>query len=126
MNSINVIGRLGKDPEMRDVQGGSVVTNFTIAVNKAKDKPPLWFKVTCWEARAKMAMEYLKKGDQVGVSGNFDLEEWVDKEGAKRLTPCINNAFISLLGSKTEGEQRQPVAAAAKAPYTPPSDECPF
>jgi single-strand DNA-binding protein len=81
-----IIGNLGRDPEMRYMPDGRAVTSFTVAVSRkwtGRDGSPgektWWFKVTCWDKLAETTNTYLKKGRQVMIIGEVDVDVWTDK-----------------------------------------------
>ena len=98
MSSVNVVilvGRLGKDPEGRQMQNGGQVVTFSLATSEAwKDKATgerrektEWHTVVIFnEGLAKVALAYLKKGSQVYISGSLQTRKWTDKNGADRYT----------------------------------------
>lgn len=98
MNSVNLIGRAGKDPEMRYFESGKAKTTFSIAVKKDKDTAN-WFDIECWDKTAEFAGEYIKKGSQIGITGRLDVQSW-EKEGTKRSKVIIIADKIDLLDKK--------------------------
>ena len=77
MNRITLIGRLGRDPEMKIFDSGSQKTSFSIAVRRNKDKTD-WINIECWGKTAELAAEHLRKGNKVGVQlqlNHFDRQE---------------------------------------------------
>jgi single-strand DNA-binding protein len=110
MNRVTLIGRLGKDPEVRFTPGGKAVGNFTIATSeKWKDKDGKknekteWHNIVVWEKTAELCGEYLSKGRQVAIEGKLQTREWKDKEGGKRFTTEIVASHVEFLGSKEDG-----------------------
>lgn len=90
MNSVNLIGRLVRDPEIKYTPGGTAVCDFTLAVDRAGDKQPDetyaagFFDVTVFGKIAENCSQYLVKGQQAGVSGSLRHHRWESKEGEKR------------------------------------------
>ena len=89
MNSVTIMGRLGSDPETRFFDGGSSLTEVSIAIDKGKDKeggkrPPAWIRVKAWNKPGILLQDYCKKGELVGVTGELDEDSWEDRETGKR------------------------------------------
>ena len=104
LNNITLVGRLGRDPEVKYFESGSVVCKFTLAVNaRRKDDPPSWFDVECWAKTAEIAATYLKKGSLAGIEGALVLETWKDtNSGASRSKPVVRCENLTLLGSRAD------------------------
>ncbi|MCT7962979.1 single-stranded DNA-binding protein [Laspinema sp. D1] len=102
MNSANIVGRVGQDPELRYFESGRVLAKFSIAVNRnSRSEQPNWFSVELWGKTAEVAANYVQKGSTVGVSGSFKLDEWTDPNtGEVRSRPVIKGRRLELLGSK--------------------------
>ena len=106
INSVNLVGRAGRDPEVRYFESGSVVANLTMAVNRrSKNDEPDWFNLEIWGKQAQVAADYVKKGSLIGVTGSFKLDSWKDrKTGEEKSKPVIRVDRLNLLGSKKESE----------------------
>jgi len=122
MNNITLVGRAGRDPEVRYFESGTMVANFTLAVNTyKKDEAPDWFNLTIWGKQAQVAADYVKKGSQIAVSGRMTSEKWTDRAtGEEKSKPVVVVDQITLLGSKNDsadggGVQAAPAAAPAPA-----------
>jgi len=91
MNSIILIGRAGRDPEVRYFESGSNVANLTLAVNAFKrDDPPEWFNLEIWGKQAQVAVDYVRKGSLIGVIGRIRMEKWTDRStGQERMKPVV-------------------------------------
>ena len=73
VNSVTLVGRAGRDPEVRYFESGSMVANLTMAVNRrSRDDEPDWFNLEIWGKQAQVAADYVKKGSQSGRGDN----EW--------------------------------------------------
>ncbi len=128
MNNITLVGRAGRDPEVRYFESGTVVANLSLAVNAYKrDEAPDWFNLTIWGKQAQVAADYVKKGSQIAVSGRMTSEKWTDRStGEERSKPVVVVERITLLGSKNDsldgggGAQAAPAPAAA-APAAAPA-----
>jgi single-strand DNA-binding protein len=119
MNIITLVGRAGRDPEIRYFESGTIVANLSLAVNAyKKDEEPDWFNLVIWGKQAQVVADYVRKGSQIAVSGRSTSEHWTDKTtGEKRSKPIVNVDRITLLGSKNDNQGgTQPAAAPAAAP----------
>lgn len=110
LNKVQIIGRLGKDPEIRYTQGGQAVASFSVATdskwtNKAGEKQEKteWHRVKAWGKLGELAGEYLAKGRQVYVEGRLETSEYTDKEGVKKYSTEIVANDIQFLDSKGAG-----------------------
>ncbi|WP_019948440.1 single-stranded DNA-binding protein [Hymenobacter aerophilus] len=138
VNKVILIGHLGKDPEVRHLEGGTTVANFTMATNEYyKDKQGTrverteWHNIAAWRGLAELAEKYLRKGQQVYVEGRIRTRQYQDKDNQTRYVTEIVAEEISLLGSRTGASAAQPAAtAAAEEPVTfrqePELDQLPF
>ena len=121
VNSITLVGRAGRDPEVRYFESGSVVANLTMAVNRRKrDDEPDWFNLEIWGKQAQIAADYVKRGSLIGIVGSFKLDRWKDRNtGEERSKPVVRVDRLELLGSKRDAE-------ANTANSRPNDDEVPF
>lgn len=106
INKVNLVGRAGRDPEVKYFESGKMVCNFAIAVNPNKrDAPPDWFDLVIWDKTAEVAANYVKKGGLVGITGSLTFEQWTDRTtGDERSKPVIRVDRLELLGSKRDNE----------------------
>jgi len=106
INTINLVGRAGREPDVRYFESGSTVANFTIAVNRrSRDEEPDWFNLEIWGKQAQIAADYVKKGSLIGITGSFKIDTWKDKSsGEDRFKPVIRVDRLNLLGSKRDSE----------------------
>lgn len=91
VNKVFLLGRLGKDPEVRYLENNRTVANFTLATNEVfmdksgnKIEQTDWHNIEMWDALARNAEKVLKKGRTVFIEGKIKNETWTDKEGHKR------------------------------------------
>ncbi len=106
-NQTIIIGRLGKDPEMRYTPNtGVAVTNFTVAVNEKfttndgqTDERTTWFSVATWGKQAEVCNQYLKKGRLVLVRGRVSASVWTTQEGQARAELKLNALEVKFLSS---------------------------
>lgn len=118
LNTVTFVGRAGRDAEIRFLDSGKSVANFTMAVNRRKkDAEPLWVKAEVWGKSAQVAADYVRKGGLVGITGEIDIDTWTDKQsGATRSQLKVTVSDLRLLGSKGDGQQQGAPASAAAAP----------
>lgn len=108
-------GNLGRDPELRALSTGQMVTTFSVAVRQyKKDAPAYWVKVECWGKTAQYAADYLKKGDSVFCVGTVTLEEFTKRDGTQGFANVLKNANVEKFSGGPATEQ--PAAAPAPAP----------
>jgi single-strand DNA-binding protein len=126
VNKVILIGNLGKDPEVRYLEGGTAVANFTLATTETyKDKSgnrveqTEWHNVVVWRGLAEIAEKYLKKGNQVYVEGKLRTRAWDDKDGVKRYTTEIIADNMTMLGGKREDIAGAPVEKPKNQKSTP-------
>lgn len=125
LNQINLIGRLVRDPEMRALDNGTTLCNFTIAVDadfkSDGEKVTDFFECTAWRQSAEFIIKYLTKGDMVAVSGQMRSRKWTDKDGNKRTSWSVNCEKAYSVGSKrtSEGQTDTPEPRRYAAPAVP-------
>lgn len=118
MNSITLVGRAGRDPEVRYFESGTCVANLTLAVRGLKkDDDTEWFNLEIWGKTAQVAADYVRKGSLIGVVGRIRTERWTDKTtGQERSKPVVAVNNLELLSSKSDTAAAPPAAAPAAAP----------
>ncbi len=136
--SMTVIGRLGRDPEMRYMPSGDPVTTFSVATDRqwndksgAKQKETTWFRISTFGKQAENCNEYLKKGGMVLVEGRLSIDAktggprlYTSKDGAAAASFEIVANTVRFLSSKGEGEQRS--ESTVKQEEVPEADSVPF
>ena len=119
VNKVILIGNLGRDPEVRYLEGNVAVAKFSVATNESyKDKKgdwqtaTEWHDVVAWRALAERAEKQLKKGSQVFVEGKLTHRKYQDKDGIDRyVTEVVANHFriLDRRDSRPGGEEEFPV-----------------
>jgi single-strand DNA-binding protein len=106
INSVTLVGRAGRDPEVRYFESGTVVANLTMAVNRMnRNDEPDWFNLEIWGKQAQVAADYVKKGSLIGITGSFKLDTWKDRNtGEDRNKPVVRVDRLELLGTKRDSE----------------------
>lgn len=142
VNKVILVGRLGKDPEVRNLENGVSVANFTMATSESyKDKTTgdkkevtEWHNIVLWRGLAEIAAKYLHKGDMIYVEGKLRTRSW-EKEGVTRYTTEIVGDNMTMLSTKRDGgsgsEYKPSTSAASGAPTQESktggeSDDLPF
>ena len=122
MNSVNMIGRLCSDPELRRTQNGTACCSFTLAVKRPRVKDTTDFHdFVVWQQGAEYLCQYGHKGDIVGVTGSLTTRTWEDKDGNKRKAVEVNCDSVELLSSKKNESNNTQPAQAQNSSYSQPS-----
>jgi single-strand DNA-binding protein len=125
LNKAQIIGNLGRDPEVRYLPSGDAVANISVATTeKWKDKASgemkehtEWHRISFFGKQAEIAGQYLKKGSTVYVEGKIQTRKYTDKDGAEKFATEIKGEVLKMIGGKAEqGEQQSPKAAPARQP----------
>ncbi len=107
VNKVILVGNLGKDPEVRNLESGATVANFTIATTESyKDKTTgekkditEWHNIVLWRGLADTAAKYLHKGDMIYIEGKLRTRSW-EKEGVTRYTTEIVGDNMTMLSTR--------------------------
>ena len=112
LNKVMIIGRLGREPEMRYTPSGRPVTNFSIASSRnwttsegERRTETEWFNVVAWGNLAEICKQYLVKGQQVYVEGRLQTRHWDDQEGNKHTSVEIVANEMIILGERRDTEE---------------------
>jgi len=115
-NSVNLwigIGRLGKDPEIKYLQGGDAVCNFSIACEEKwqdkqgqEQKKVEWVNIVAWKKLAEICAEYLSKGRQCYVEGKLQTRSW-EKDGQKHYATDVVARTVTFLGDRGDQPRRE-------------------
>ena len=111
LNKVLLIGRLGRDPEMRYTPSGQPVTNFSIATDETytgkdgqKVEKTEWHRIVVWGKQAEFCGNYLAKGRLVYIEGKLETRKWTDKDGAEKYTTEIKaDRVVGLDSRQSEG-----------------------
>lgn len=124
LNKVILIGRLGKDPEVRYMPNGEAVCNFSVATSESwkdsngqKQERTEWHNITMYRRIAEISGQYLKKGSQVYLEGKIQSRKYQGKDGIERRAYDIIVNEMKMLGGGNDGQQAQ--SAQAETP-TPP------
>ncbi len=124
VNKVILIGNLGKDPEVRSLESGAKVANFSLATTeyfKGKDgqrqEATEWHNIVLWNQLAELAEKYLKKGNSIYVEGRIKTRSYDDKDGVKKyITEIFGNQMTFLGGPKSEGGSQHDSTSGKSAP----------
>lgn len=128
-NKITLVGNVGNDPQLKVLAENRKVTELSVAINeKGRNGQPdktEWYRVSLWDAKADIAANYVRKGNQVYIEGRLSIRTYVDKEGRERYQPEVTATEIVLLSSRDGAEGSSyavPSAAAPSQARTPVSE----
>jgi len=137
VNKVMLVGRLGKDPEVRYTPDGTMVATFTMATNEQwrdkngeKVEKTEWHRIVTYRRLAEICGSYLSKGSLVYIEGRLQTRSWEDKDGNKRNTTEIVAQNMQMLDSKGKDSGESPKASGNR-PFSPTSempgdDDVPF
>ena len=128
INKAILIGRLGRDPEVRQMPNGEAVCNFSIATSETwkdqhgqKQERTEWHNITLYCRMAEVAGQYLKKGSLVYIEGRIQSRKYTDKNGIERTAYEIIGSEMKMLGGGNDSGQQN----AQHTPPAPPSRQAP-
>jgi single-strand DNA-binding protein len=132
VNKAILIGNLGKDPEVRRLENGTVVASFTLATSETftdratgeRREVTDWHNIVLWRGLAEVAEKYARKGQKVYIEGKIKTRSWNDKDGNPRYTTEILADEMTLLTPRSEN----PAQTNTPSPYpvNPPNDPSPM
>jgi single-strand DNA-binding protein len=142
VNRVILVGRLGKDPEMRSIPSGTNVTKFSLATDERftdksgeKQERTEWHNIEAWGKLGEICGQYLRKGRLVYIEGSIRTESWDDKEsGQKKYKTKIVATDMKMLEKKGDdeggggysGARKQAPASSGAPPQMEDDDEVPF
>tara|TARA_Y100001954_G_C15580502_1_gene488094 strand:- start:379 stop:789 length:411 start_codon:yes stop_codon:yes gene_type:complete len=133
VNKVILVGNLGKDPEVRYLDSGVAVANFSLATtenykNKEGERVSQteWHNIVFWRGLAEVAEKYLKKGDSVYVEGKIKTRKWEDKEGNTRYSTEILADNMTMLGKKNSKETLNQELSSNEKLESNDQDDLPF
>lgn len=114
LNKVMIIGRLGKDPEMRYTPGGSPVTTFSVAAGRQwKDgngelhEETEWFNVVTWNKLAEICHEHLRRASRVYIEGRLQTRQWQDQDGISHYRTEVIASDMIMLDGRSSREHSQ-------------------
>ena len=105
MNKAMLVGRLGKNPETKEVNDTSV-TKFSLATQRGKDNPTQWHNIVAWGKRGQTLQEFVKKGDQLAIEGEIRNGSY-EKDGKTIYTSEINLDSFTFIGGKSDNNSEE-------------------
>tara|TARA_B100001142_G_scaffold329851_1_gene394723 strand:- start:1152 stop:1565 length:414 start_codon:yes stop_codon:yes gene_type:complete len=134
INKVILVGNLGKDPEVRYLDNGVAVANFSLATtenykNKQGERVSQteWHNIVLWRGLAEVAEKYLKKGASVYIEGKIKTRKWEDKDGNNRYSTEILGDNMTMLGGKPNTAEDNSADAHSHSELEPDSkDDLPF
>ena len=135
VNSVTLLGNLGKEPELKYTPAGNAVCNFSVATSEKwqdksgqKQEKTEWHNVVVWGKLAETCNQYLNKGRQVYLEGKLQTRSWDDKEGNKKYMTEVNATKIDFIGERTENQGAAPVKKEYQVDANPAftTDDIPF
>lgn len=128
LNKAILIGRLGRDPEVRYMPNGDAVCNFSLATSEKftdksgnKAEKTEWHNIVIYRKLAEIAGQYLKKGSQVYLEGKIQSRKYTDKNGVERTAYEIVCHEMKMLGGNGNEAHMQPAPPANQEPPAPPA-----
>ena len=132
VNRATILGRVGKDPEVRNLENGTTVANFSIATSESyKDKSGNkvekveWHNIVLWKGLADIAAKYVKKGDLIYIEGKITTRSW-EKDGSKHYTTEIVGNEMKMLGGRSGSSASSPAPGDGPKDGTDGTDGLPF
>jgi len=128
INKVILVGHLGKDPEVRHLDGGVTVASFPLATSETYNKDGKrveqteWHNIVLWRGLAEVASKYLQKGKLVYIEGKLRTRSFEDKEKVKKYVTEIVAENFTMLGRKSDFEQ-SPVSSAPQSTESKIQDE---
>ena len=123
VNKVILLGNLGRDPEIRNLESGAKVASFSLATNrtfKGQDGKKVdeteWHNVVLWGNLADLAEKFLAKGRQVYIEGRLRTRQWEDKEGQKRSTTEIVGENMTFVGGGRDQRDEPPPPTDSDVP----------
>lgn len=112
LNSVIIMGRLTRDPELRRTQGGTAVTSFTMAVDRdfksqSDEKETDFIDVVAWRNTGEFAAKYLAKGRMAAVEGRIQVRDWQDKDGNRRKSVEVVADNVYFADSKRDSKPQE-------------------
>lgn len=132
VNKVILVGNVGKDPEIRYLEGGTAVCSFPLATSESyrnRDGERVtnteWHNIVLWRGLAEVAEKYVRKGSQLYIEGRIRSRSWDDRDGNKRYTTEIIGDNMQMLGRRADeqGSRDQSVRAAQEPSPAPQAND---
>ena len=133
VNKVTILGRLGQDPELRELQGGKAVCNLSIATSQVwtdqqghKNEKTEWHRVVVWGKLGELCAQYLAKGRQAYVEGRLETRSYEDQQGQKKYTTQVVASDVVFLGGGNDRSENRGGSFDDSPPGFSEDDEIPF
>ena len=110
-----IVGRAGRDAELRYTPGGVPVANFSVAVDRRwtdasgqTQEKVTWFRVICWRKLAEVTAQYVKKGQRILIAGDIEASAWTDRDGSPRASLELTAERVRFLSDREADEEGKP------------------
>jgi len=119
LNRVEIIGNVGKEPEMRFTPSGKPVTSFSVAVNSkyGETETTEWFNIVVWNKLAETCNQYLAKGRQIYVEGRLQTQKWEDDKGTHYKTEVVASKVLFLGKKEVQGEVTPDIEETDEVPF---------
>jgi single-strand DNA-binding protein len=125
MNKVILIGNVGSTPEIKTLDGGTQVANFSMATTEnyikkdgTKVQDTTWHRIEVWNGIAKVVEKFIQKGDRLCIEGKIIVQEWTAEDGTKRNSVKIRVERLELLGNRREQVEKEAEKEENKEPET--------
>lgn len=121
LNKVQIIGRLGHDPELKRAANGTAICNLRVATdesftkNDTKVERTEWHTVVAFQRQAETCADYLAKGSLIYVEGSLQTRKWQDQQGQDRYSTEIKAQRVQFLDRKGQNQDKQPQEQASDA-----------
>jgi len=120
INRVELLGRVGSDPELRHTQGGTAVVQLRLATDRRNGEGEAqtdWHTVVCWAKQAEAVAEYVRKGERVYVSGRMQQQSWETDGGERRSRTEVHASEVIFLGSSSGQDNGRKAGSDGDQPF---------
>jgi len=127
LNKVFLLGRMGKDPEIRYTNSGTAICNFSIATSRSYKKDnetkeeTQWHRVVIWGKMGEIVGQRCHKGSQIHIEGRMETRDWEDKEGVKRYVTEVICEEFQLCADCDKGDGGEPAEDRGRGERRPPA-----
>lgn len=132
MAKVQIIGNVGRDPEQRYTQSGTMTVNFSVAVNNRRRMPDgssqdetEWFRVTTFGRLAEICQQYVAKGNQIYVDGRLRIDRWTGQDGQPRTTADVVASDVQFIGTRVRPDEMDQTATGPTPMGSSPTASAP-
>ncbi len=120
INHVNLLGRVGADPELRSTKNGTAVVQLRLATDRYSKNGPAetdWHTVVVWGKTAEAVARYVAKGDRVHVTGRLQLHGWQTDSGERRSAVEVRATEVIFLDSRSDRDDRDDHEEGGDSPF---------